>query len=255
MLKNLFVTNIKKAFTLTEVLTTLMVIGVIAAMTMPTLMTNVTEQKNLAMLKKLYSSYTVNIQSMLNSEYGTHCDSLSCLRKWGSATTPDYQPPYHNGALADTKYFNVDQQCTNDSDCVSDYFKNDTTLVRGRVTYTAASKHLTGTVYRLRNSASAIIYDYNDNCGGQAGDAGNNIRVCSIIIFDTNGFSGTNSPCQDRFGFYVANTPYSYNRDDAHGYKTAPTFLVPIGFNKPTGEAKDALDCTAEIMAKGWKKR
>ena len=97
--------SILAAFTLAEVLIAIAVIGVAAAMTIPTVIVNINEHKNMTMLKKLYASYSINIQSMLSSEYGTHCDSLSCLRKWGNPPDADHTAPYHNKALADPRYF------------------------------------------------------------------------------------------------------------------------------------------------------
>ena len=45
----------KKGFTLAEVLITLGIIGVVAAMTMPTLINNINNKQNIAALKKAYS--------------------------------------------------------------------------------------------------------------------------------------------------------------------------------------------------------
>ena len=46
----------RKAFTLAEVLITLVVIGVIASITVPTFMTNIEKEKTVTQLKKVYSS-------------------------------------------------------------------------------------------------------------------------------------------------------------------------------------------------------
>lgn len=45
----------KKAFTLAEVLITLGIIGIVAAMTIPTLLTNIREKQTVSKLKQTYS--------------------------------------------------------------------------------------------------------------------------------------------------------------------------------------------------------
>ena len=51
-----FLQNIKDGFTLAEVLITLVIVGVIAAMTIPTLMNNTNKQEYVSRLKKTYST-------------------------------------------------------------------------------------------------------------------------------------------------------------------------------------------------------
>ncbi|MCR4880878.1 MAG: type II secretion system GspH family protein, partial [bacterium] len=69
------------AFSLAETLTTLMLIGVVAAVTIPVLNANVEKQKTIANLKRLYSSFSINIQTVLNE---ANCSSISCLRAYSN---------------------------------------------------------------------------------------------------------------------------------------------------------------------------
>ena len=85
----------KKGFTLAEVLITLGIIGVVAAMTMPTLINNINNKQNIAALKKAYS---------LISQAG-----VDVIRE--------------NGSLANL--------CeVNDTDCVRDLFKGSLKVVK-----------------------------------------------------------------------------------------------------------------------------
>lgn len=59
-----------KAFTLAEVLITLGIIGVVAAMTMPSLIANHREKENVVKLKKVYSTLS-NAYLLAKEEYGT----------------------------------------------------------------------------------------------------------------------------------------------------------------------------------------
>jgi len=223
-----------KAFTLTEVLLVLAIVGTIATMTIPVLMANVKERENMAMLKKLYSSYTVNITSMLNNEYATSCESLSCLRKWDTAGV-------HNGALADTRIFNISAECI--GNCITDYFGPGTTFPTNDITYSAGSG-LNASLYLLPNSAAVMVYDAGGNCTQEI----EGHKYCSIVMFDTNGANGPNAPCADRFAFYLANTPFGNNDKNIQA-----NYLVPFGFHNPSSTG-NPYNCTARIMRNGWKK-
>ena len=59
----------KSAFTLAEVLITLGIIGVVAAMTLPALKQKLDERANITMLKKFYSEFT-NATNLLIVDYG-----------------------------------------------------------------------------------------------------------------------------------------------------------------------------------------
>ena len=62
--------NMKKGFTLAEVLITLGIIGVVAALTMPTLMSNYRKHQTVTQLKKAYSEISQAIR-LSESKYGT----------------------------------------------------------------------------------------------------------------------------------------------------------------------------------------
>lgn len=59
----------KKGFTLAEVLITLGIIGVVAAMTLPVLIADYKEKQNISAYKKIYSELA-QINQLLDSEYG-----------------------------------------------------------------------------------------------------------------------------------------------------------------------------------------
>lgn len=70
----------KYAFSLAETLTVLMIIGVISALLVPVLNSSIEKQKTVSALKRLYSSFSINIQTVLNE---ANCSSISCLRAYG----------------------------------------------------------------------------------------------------------------------------------------------------------------------------
>ena len=69
----------KVAFTLAEVLITLGIIGVVAAMTLPALITNYKEKQTVSQLKKVYSTLS-QAWLMMENEYGS-------IDEWGMSNT------------------------------------------------------------------------------------------------------------------------------------------------------------------------
>lgn len=67
--------NISKAFTMSEVLITLVVVGVVAAMTLPSLISKINLSQYIAQLKVSYSILS-QAHSALITEYGTFQASI-----------------------------------------------------------------------------------------------------------------------------------------------------------------------------------
>ena len=242
----------KKAYNLSEVLTTMMVIGIIAAMTIPALYNVSIAEKNRTNLKKTFASYTINIQQILAST-GTICETLACTRHWSCRNPQEDEDgnrvcdTKHNGALAQFKNFNYE----NCDDCV----KKDSNLP-------AIMQNKEFSTYRLPNMAYASIYDYEGNCTTviPENSANNNndtdtFRACSVMVLDVNGHKGPNTPCKDRYAFYVANQPYSRSETvNGKDYNLVQTYLVPFGYNDvPNFESEDGYNCTAKVMYNNWK--
>ena len=232
----------KKGYTLSEVLTTLMVIGIIAAMTLPALYNVSIAEKNRTNLKKTFASYTINIQQTLVST-GTICETLACTRHWSCRNPQEDEDgniiacdTTHNGALAQFENFNYE----NCDDCV----KNDSKLP-------GVMQNQKFSTYRLPNMSYAAIYDYAGNCSESIN---NDFRACSVMILDVNGHKGPNTPCKDRYAFYVANKPYSRTSENGE-YNLIQTYLVPFGYNDaPNFEGSpDGYNCTAKLMYNNWK--
>lgn len=268
-----FVTK-KTAFTTAEVLTTLFVIGLIAAFTIPALNTNIEKQKNETMLRKLYSSMSVNIQTVLNQ---AGVNSLSALRVWNKEGA-------HNGILANPKYFNVDYIC---QDCVKIGEIFPAPMNAGTPAQEAVEEVLDAdgnitipaqegkdavpanfTTYRLRNGSWAMIYDFRGNCIAEGYVLKNKeaIALCGIVVFDLNESKSPNMPGRDRFAYYISDVPVDNS------------YLIPIGFSKKnqdnsssfnsfgeissfvgSGECQigsvEGYNCTAKVMIERWKQK
>ncbi len=250
----------KRAFTLTETLTVLMVIGVVALMTIPTLISSTNEQKSLSMLKKLYSSYCVNIQQVLtrmDRDGGYNCSSFSCTRAFNGdpdnganrhdVTGAAIPPHKHNGILANTSLFNIDNENMGLVRVGEKMPDNDIKV---------DTDNKKPSVYHLSNGTSAIIYDYNGNC---ITSINGDFNACGILILDTNGREGGGIPCKDRYAFYIANEQTPSTAQCNAGFpncdKLKPSYLVPFGYNVTDGDfsGHNNFDCTGEIVMNDWK--
>lgn len=87
-MSNKKINKVSSGFTLTEVLMTLLIIGLVAAMTIPSLITNQQEQSAISKLKKTYSvvSQAINISEATNSSINTwafpSAGNVAELRSW-----------------------------------------------------------------------------------------------------------------------------------------------------------------------------
>ena len=113
--------KIKKAFTLAEVLITLAIIGVVAAVTIPTLVQKYKEQVTVTKVKKAYAVLT-NAMQMAIIENGT-------LDTWGFDGT--YEDEEGNTQISQegsakfarifSKYLNKSTICEGNMDCIGGY--------------------------------------------------------------------------------------------------------------------------------------
>jgi len=243
--------NFKKAFSLGEVLTTLAVIGVVAALTVPVLNTAVQQNKTLSMFEKFYAAFSVDIETVLNQ---ASCSSISCLRAYDDDDPGvDDNDGKHNGIFANPKYFNIDSECM---DC----FRTGE-LLPEMIQYQPADDgneeiDSNFTVYRLVNGANVAIYDYDDNCTTNLDTVtnnGNEIDLCGAVILDVNGEKGPNAPGEDRFAFYIIDEPIG-----DYG------FILPVGLTPQDGDENKITSMvfdeelfpfnrTAAIIENGWK--
>ena len=98
----------KKAFTLAEVLITLGVIGIVAALTMPALIANYQKQQTITHLKKMYSVINNSAKLMeVDDNVPPHGGGMDC----SSQTSEDFLNRYIK------PYFNIVKTCNSASEC------------------------------------------------------------------------------------------------------------------------------------------
>ena len=215
--------HIKKAFTLSEVLITLGIIGVVAAITLPTLVANYKEKVFVVSAKKNYSVLT-NAINKWNEENGAIGDASAF---WISEATDE------NLTFQLAKYLNAAKVCTYAKlrECGGEYdimqYKkindgNGNTTQENWISYGARIVLTDGTFVSLEAGK-----DYDANCekmiwtnekdqngffiedsSSPSGLKGHYYKhnVCGRIAFDTNGLKGPN-----QIGIDVFQIPYLGN--------------------------------------------
>ncbi len=167
----------KAAFTLAEVLITLGIIGVVAAMTMPSLIQNYQEKATVTKLKKCYSLVSQAYVSILNDEGGSDTlqagDDLEMMEKFG-------------------KYLKYQKTCGRNKGC----FPN---VTYKSVTGNGYNKWEDDTTYRSRailTDGTLIMFNLNAL-------RNNSDNFYAQIYVDINGFKGPNQLGRDFFYFYI----------------------------------------------------
>lgn len=236
------------AFTLAEVLITLGIIGVVAAMTIPTLMNSYQKNVYVTALKKAYAT-TNQALTQMAADAGCAGD-LTCTGFFSSTNS--------NQTVGDAfaKYFKVLKNCgdystTSTLGCFSNdvnynYDGSDPNSGWDHVNYRFVA--LDGTAY--------MFYSYADNCavGTYSNHTTNNLnRVCGDLYIDVNGVKGPNFLGRDIFYFFITNGkgPLIYpiggvdsalgHWADASGNPTSCYPSFPVGYN-----------CAARIIEEGW---
>jgi prepilin-type N-terminal cleavage/methylation domain-containing protein len=169
----------KAAFTLAEVLITLGIIGVVTAMTMPSLIQNYQEKATVTKLKKCYSLVSQAYVSILNDEGGSDTlqagDDLEMMEKFG-------------------KYLKYQKTCGRNKGC----FPN---VTYKSVTGNGYSKWEDDTTDRSRailTDGTLIMFNKSAMWRGEG-----NYLYAQIYV-DINGFKGPNQLGRDFFYFYIS---------------------------------------------------
>lgn len=161
--------NKKVAFTLAEVLITLGIIGVVAAMTMPTLINNMNNRQYISGLKKTYSLLT-QITTRIIEENGSlknlcNSNDNNCIRDIYKQHLR-YVKECDKGSVAD-KCFSSDWKRLNGYD------------VWGLDDYSAL----------VLNDGTSVMFLYNaPECDSPNGT----LTICGDIVIDVNGLKGPN---------------------------------------------------------------
>lgn len=180
------------AFTLAEVLITLGIIGVVAAISIPTLIQNSQEKATVSLLKKAFTTYSQAFQLAVN-ENGTP-DTWDI---GDYSSDPTEQAKAKNIITTLAPYLKVTKTCDkleNGCHVSPSWFLNN-------VQYDFVSNRM----YRaaLSDGSYLAVYSLRSNCNYVVGSTNSLNQVCAYMIVDINGAKLPNTQGKDIFWFYL----------------------------------------------------
>lgn len=191
--------NYKKAFTLAEVLITLGIIGVVASLTIPTLMKGNQKTQYITGLKKAYSVFNQALKQMTMDNGCTN--DLKCTGLFTTTGGPGAK------IFGDeiVKYLKVAQNCdlTTDQHCWAD-----TTYTYYDGTGSPTNQNSLGQRYKFTTvdgMSFSIEHSGDSNCTTMYGWQNNLAQVCGWLYVDVNGLKGPNYMGRDVHRFHIAN--------------------------------------------------
>ena len=186
----------KYAFTLAEVLITLAIIGVIAAMTIPSLQAETDKKEYVTALKKVHS--TLSNATQLLMEKGGCIGDLSCVSDFDGKNDSAFVTAY-------APFMNFVEVCDKKAGCFPDLiykFYNNTThpsFNYHNETFTGKARTADGMSFRYADQANNCDCAELDLDGDNAG----NDCVCGRLNVDINGNKGPNKFGRDMFEFWI----------------------------------------------------
>lgn len=204
----------KQGFTLSEVLITLGVIGIVAAMTMPTLLVQNRERENSAKLKKIYSTMT-QAYTRAVAEQGTP-------EFWGLIGAND-QTGADNLKKILSPYFTVKPDGISGK-----IWRNANTLKlnNGTGPNIGAGEGNGYATFAVVDGMSIAFRVDDKDCKGVFGESKALKNVCATFIVDVNGSKHPNQFGFDIFQFYITKyglQPYGSQADTTYPFETSCT--------------------------------
>ena len=229
-MKNI-ITQFKNGFTLAEVLITLVIIGVIAALTIPTAIAKYHEQQTIQTLKATYSAFAQALKRA-EAEHGP-------VEAW-DLVAPDSSVGAYNIYNNIVPALSILKKCGQNTDCFGDNYLT----LHGETSSLQPKNHPCTVRGMLNNGVSFAVWS-NGTC-----DGGFYSSLCGFIDVDINGYKKPN-----RFGY------------DYFTFKITPNGLIPYGTNNSelsyrcslnSSHRENGKSCTAWVLYKNnfdYKKR
>lgn len=233
--------NKKNAFTLAEVLITLGIIGIVAAMTLPTLNQKREDKELIAQTKKVYADIN-NAILLSQKDYGVIGDNSFLFNDRDDAATV---------AQNLLKYFNGAKLCKKASQdgCQQYYYDIKYATKRVDSSGMGATDNNTndpkiifsnGAILKIRTNKSACeAKEYTETVKDQYGrpisnpDGSNQTRtyisdICANLSFDVNGTKGPNQFGRDVYWFWVYRRKLQYGTTNYLGGKSFSNILTGV---------------------------
>lgn len=211
-----------RAFTLAEVLITLAIIGVIAALTLPGLINNIQNQENINSLKKAYADLSAATKYVINNNGGDMTNLCGQHGITADGQCNDVGDGSDNLTNLYTKYLHSIKYCSSTSGDNSCWYGYDIKNLSSTCTW-AQSNGFVGPSKLILNNGMLVAFFYRfNNCDDVIG--------CGTITVDVNGFKEPNRWGYDVFQFEIlknslvptgtTNAYVACNRSRSDGYGT-----------------------------------
>lgn len=224
--------NLKSGFTLAEVLITLSIIGIVASMTIPTLINKQKEAATQTAVKKAYTTLS-NAFNMAKAEYGPPVNwQLSDIKNIINTITP---------------YLKVIKNCQGISgDCFPTGKYKTASNLEG---LDIESNFVVPRVQLADGMLLGMDNSWNPKCDGDYGDGPLLESVCGVYFVDINGKKLPNRLGEDLFAFYLTNNgvfPIGSSKERIHH-----TFPAQCSRSSSNTVARNGFACTAWLIYKG----
>lgn len=222
--------NKRNAFTLAEVLITLGIIGIVAALTLPTLINNQKEKTTISKLKKFQT--TMN-QALMFSKEANGTPDL-----WNLDAQNITDPILSNKFIP---YLKILKNCGFEGEC---FYNKEIKFLNGN-TWANLFKQTTSwkqETFILSDGSMVAMNVVSADCSSNRGITRDLQNVCALIYIDTNGEAQPNTFGKDFFSFYL--TKYSVIPTGTAGeYDTNHSFS-----NNCISENANGMACTAWVI-------
>lgn len=181
----------QKGFTLAEVLLTLTIIGVVAALTIPSVIANTEHNRFKAAWKKTFLSFDQATKLLMQENNGSLAGVI--------ANSTQMQRVYAN-------VLSVKRSCANSTETYGNcWFKISGTDIRSKRRDQTLESGWYGNGSILINSSIVLFQHHRTNCNGYVtwGAGQSPPNICGIIFVDVNGFSPPNVEGDDIFALWV----------------------------------------------------
>jgi len=236
----------KKAFTLAEVLITLAIIGVVAAMTIPTLISNYQKKEYVARLQKAHSTIANGFKLMLATE---GVDNIA-RSNFASELVTDGDGAVTGESLVESiknhlgKYFKIVDTCYGTTETACANYSVEYSVLNG-----AADEggKLVGMPYFTLSDGTTLIlmaYKYPQT-------------FASYMYIDVNGITGPNKFGRDMFFYYINDTDKYFEFRPMGPWVSGNTFEEDPTMCGVPGSTDVSMahgqGCAARIVEEGWK--
>ena len=182
----------KYGFTLAEVLIVLIIIGVIAAITIPSVMQNTQKQEFVSALQKSYSTLSQATNYIIAEHGSPNCTSGG----WACSSTSIYEMY--------KKYLSYIKDCNSNKEC---WYKNEFKTLDGSTNPENSNWRNDNTNYKKFILADGILVmvdgSVSTQCKGTSATAKFTKNWCAKFIIDINGIKSPNIWGRDVFHFMI----------------------------------------------------